>query len=205
MAINIISAFWFVSILFVVTPGVDWAYAISAGLNGRVVLPAVTGLLCGHLFATIIVAAGVGSLIAHYPVAIFTITIIGAIYLLWIGFNLLFYPPIPQAELSENAKSWKRWLTKGLCVSGLNPKVFLLFLALLPQFTDPDSTWSISTQIMFLGLIHIVSCGVVYLVVGFGAHKIIKARPKSAQWISRFSGCTMVVIGVLLVVEQLAN
>ena len=30
-------------------------------------------------------------------------------------------------------------MTKGAGTSGLNPKVFLLFLALLPQFTEPDA------------------------------------------------------------------
>lgn len=125
MAFSIISAFWLVSILFVITPGVDWAYAISAGLTGRRVVPAVTGLLCGHLFATVIVAAGIGALLAHYPVAILAITMMGAGYLLWIGVSLLLHPPVPKADQSMQVTSSIRWLTKGVCVSGLNPKVFL--------------------------------------------------------------------------------
>jgi threonine/homoserine/homoserine lactone efflux protein len=43
-------AFWGVSALFVLTPGADWAYAITAGLQRRV-LPAVLGLLTGHVVA----------------------------------------------------------------------------------------------------------------------------------------------------------
>ena len=31
MTLALVAAFWAVSILFVITPGVDWAYAISAG------------------------------------------------------------------------------------------------------------------------------------------------------------------------------
>ncbi len=205
MAFSIISAFWLVSILFVITPGVDWAYAISAGLTGRRVVPAVTGLLCGHLFATVIVAAGIGALLAHYPVAILAITMMGAGYLLWIGVSLLLHPPVPKADQSMQVISSIRWLTKGVCVSGLNPKVFLLFLALLPQFTDPRSDWPVSLQILFLGAIHIVGCGAVYLLVGFGAQAVLKTRPNAAQWMSRFSGCAMVVIAISLVVEQLSG
>jgi threonine/homoserine/homoserine lactone efflux protein len=205
MAFSIISAFWLVSILFVITPGVDWAYAISAGLTGRRVVPAVTGLLCGHLFATVIVAAGIGALLAHYPVAILAITMMGAGYLLWIGVSLLLHPPVPKADQCMQVTSSIRWLTKGVCVSGLNPKVFLLFLALLPQFTDPRSDWPVSLQILFLGAIHIVGCGAVYLLVGFGAQAVLKTRPNAAQWMSRFSGCAMVVIAISLVVEQLSG
>lgn len=205
MAFSIISAFWLVSILFVITPGVDWAYAISAGLTGRRVVPAVTGLLCGHLFATVIVAAGIGALLAHYPVAILAITMMGAGYLLWIGVSLLLHPPVSKADQCMQVTSSIRWLTKGVCVSGLNPKVFLLFLALLPQFTDPRSDWPVSLQILFLGAIHIVGCGAVYLLVGFGAQAVLKTRPNAAQWMSRFSGCAMVVIAISLVVEQLSG
>ena len=205
MAFSIISAFWLVSILFVITPGVDWAYAISAGLTGRRVVPAVTGLLCGHLFATVIVAAGIGALLAHYPVAILAITMMGAGYLLWIGVSLLLHPPVPKADQCLQVTCSIRWLTKGVCVSGLNPKVFLLFLALLPQFTDPRSDWPVSLQILFLGAIHIVGCGAVYLLVGFGAQAVLKTRPNAAQWMSRFSGCAMVVIAISLVVEQLSG
>lgn len=32
MAIATLTAFWAVSLMFVVTPGADWAYAIAAGL-----------------------------------------------------------------------------------------------------------------------------------------------------------------------------
>ena len=64
-------AFWAVSFLFVITLGADWAYAISAGLQGRSVVPAVLGMLSGHVLATMIVAAGVGGLLVKIPYALF--------------------------------------------------------------------------------------------------------------------------------------
>ena len=94
---------------------------------------------------------------------------------------------------------------KGLGISGLNPKVFLLFLALLPQFTDPDADWPLAVQIAVLGLVHVASCAVVYPGVGTGARVVLRARPAAARVVTRFSGTAMVVIGVLLLVEQLAG
>ena len=61
MTLHIVAAFWAVSFLFIITPGADWAYAISAGMRERRVAPAVAGLLSGHVLATLIVAAGVGA------------------------------------------------------------------------------------------------------------------------------------------------
>lgn len=137
MEMSFIASFWLVSFLLIITPGADWAYTISAGINGRRVIPAVAGLMSGHLLATLIVVAGIGVLIAGHPLALSTITLLGAGYLMWLGIAVLRHPPTPGSQ-QYSADSWNRWAIKGLCISGLNPKVFLLFLALLPQFTDPQ-------------------------------------------------------------------
>ena len=49
------------------------------------------------------------------------------------------------------------------------------------------------------------SCAVVYTGVGAGARVVLLARPTAARAVTRFSGGTMVVIGVVLVVEQLVG
>ncbi|WP_248795887.1 LysE family translocator [Pseudomonas sp. MWU13-2105] len=202
MTLSVFVAFWAVSILFVITPGADWAYAISAGLKGRVVIPAVGGLLSGHLIATMIVAGGVGTLVANHPTALAVLTVAGAGYLLWLGLNMLAHPATPHSDDVQASSSWKHWAIKGLCVSGLNPKVFLLFLALLPQFTDATAAWPVPMQMIALGLIHTVSCGVIYLLVGFGSQVVLQARPVAARFVSRFSGAAMIIIAVVLLTEQ---
>ncbi|MDR6607098.1 LysE family translocator [Pseudomonas synxantha] len=205
MTLSVFVAFWAVSILFVITPGADWAYAISAGLKGRVVIPAVGGLLSGHLIATMIVAGGVGTLVANHPTTLTVLTVAGAAYLLWLGLNMLAHPATPHSDDFQASGSWKRWAIKGLCVSGLNPKVFLLFLALLPQFTDTTATWPVPMQMIALGLIHTVSCGVIYLLVGFGSQVVLQARPVAARFVSRFSGAAMIIIAVVLLTGQVLD
>lgn len=201
MALHLFASFWAVSILFVITPGVDWAYAMSAGMRKRAVTPAVAGLLLGHLIATLVVAAGVGALVAENPAALTLLTVAGALYLLWLGINMVRHPSVPAAGKAASTSPWFLWLVKGVCVSGMNPKVFLLFLALLPQFTDPASTWPVPLQILALGSLHIVSCGLVYLLVGFGSGKILETRPCAARYVSQISGIVMCVIAVLLFAE----
>lgn len=89
MEMSIVAGFWVVSFLLIMTPGADWAYAISAGIHGRRVVPAVMGLMSGHLLATLIVVAGVGVMMAQHPLALSGLTIAGALYLLWLGISLL--------------------------------------------------------------------------------------------------------------------
>jgi threonine/homoserine/homoserine lactone efflux protein len=200
-----VAAFWAVSLLFVITPGADWAYAIAAGLRHRTVLPAVSGMLAGHLAATAVVAAGVAALVAGTPLILTALTVVGAVYLVWLGVGALAHPSVPQSGAQQASGSWLRQAAKGLGISGLNPKVFLLFLALLPQFTDRDAAWPLAVQILALGLVHVASCAVVYTTVGAGARQVLRARPATARAVTRLSGAVMVVIGVLLLVEQMVG
>ena len=202
MPVGTIAAFWGVSILFVLTPGADWAYAMAAGLRNRTVLPAVGGLLFGHLAATAAVAAGVAVLVARSPLVLSTLTVAGAGYLIWLGLGTLRHPPLPDPGTGEGSESWVRQAVKGAGISGLNPKVFLLFLALLPQFASPNAPWPVPVQIFALGLVHVASCAVVYTGVGTGARRVLRARPGAATVISRISGAAMVVLGLVLLTEQ---
>jgi len=198
-----VTAFWLLSVALAVTPGADWAYAISAGLRYRTVAPAVGGLLFGHLAATVIVAAGVGVLLAGSPLIMAVLTTAGAVYLVWLGISTLARPSTPSAGAEADSGSWVRQAAKGAGISGLNPKVFLLFLALLPQFVDPRSSWPVGGQIMLLGLVHVATCAAIYAAVGTGARVVLSARPAAAKVVTRISGVAMTVIGIILLVEQL--
>jgi len=202
MSGELLMAFWGVSFLLVITPGMDWAFAISAGLRRHAVLPAVGGLLSGHLFATLLVVAGAGVLVLHYPLTLTVMTILGALYLLWLGINMLCQASVPVVADEQQHDRWWHWLIRGACVSGMNPKVFLLFLALLPQFTDPHGSWPLALQMLLLGLLHLFSCGLVYLAVGFGAGRLLAARRQASVWLSRASGIAMTLIAIGLLIEQ---
>jgi threonine/homoserine/homoserine lactone efflux protein len=101
--------------------------------------------------------------------------------------------------------NWARQALKGAGISGLNPKVFLLFLALLPQFTDPTGSWPVAGQIVALGLVHVASCAVIYTGVGSGARAVLRTRPTAARTVTRISGAAMMLIGVFLLVERLLH
>lgn len=201
VSIESIVAFWGISILFVLTPGADWAYAIAAGLGRHSIAPSVTGLLLGHLVATLVVAAGVGAVVMNQPLALTGLTVIGAIYLIWMGVATIRHPATLHADARHDSESPGRQLMKGFGVSGLNPKVFLLFLSLLPQFTNTTAPWPISLQIVVLGLVHTASCAVVYTTVALGARQVLQARPSAARRVSILSGGAMVLVGLVLLAE----
>ena len=201
-----IGAFWSVSLLLVLVPGADWAYAITAGLRHRSVLPAVGGMLSGYVLLTAVVAAGLATAVAGSPTVLTVLTGVGAAYLIWLGATTLARPAAPRAEEGgegDGSGSWVGRAARGEGISSLNPKALLLFLALLPQFAARDSDWPFAAQIVALGLVHTANCAVVYTGVGTTARRILGARPAVATAVSRFSGAAMILVGALLLVERL--
>ncbi|RPD92110.1 hypothetical protein EGN69_17465 [Pseudomonas monteilii] len=139
------------------------------------------GDVVGAFPGTLVVAAGVGSLLAGHPLALTLLTWRGApICCGWAATCCSARHCRRPGRVG--GESGSRWALKGFCVSGLNPKVFLLFLALLPQFTDPQSSWPVPLQILLLGLVHLCSSLVIYTLVGYGAELCSAPGQERQSW-----------------------
>ncbi|MDP9841190.1 LysE family translocator [Streptosporangium lutulentum] len=201
MAASSVLAFWAVAFLLIVVPGADWAFTIGAGLRGRSVYPAVSGLIVGYAAITLVVAAGVGALVAGSPAALTGLTLVGGLYLVWHGAMTFAHPATPDAPAGGPAGTdWNTFL-RGIGVSGLNPKGLLLFLALLPQFTDPHGAWPVAGQIGVLGLTFMATCALFYLCLGALTRTVLHRRPAAARLVSRLSGAAMIGLGAWLIVQ----
>lgn len=176
MAVGSVIAFWAVALLLIIVPGPDWAFTISSGLRGHSALAAVSGIVLGYAGITIVVAAGVGALVARSPAILTALTITGGLYLIWHGAKTFARPAPPGTPADPPARTSRAnratsranraTVVRGMGVSALNPKGLLLFLALLPQFTDPHWSWPVAVQLGFLGLVFMLTCAAFYLCLG---------------------------------------
>ena len=205
MTASSIMGFWAVAALLVVAPGADWAFTLSATLRGNAIAPAVGGLVTGYAGMTAAVAAGIGALVAGSAAALTAITVIGGTYLVWLGIRTLRNPSSPVADVRTPNRTNRDTYLEGIGVSGLNPKGLLIFVALLPQFTNPQSRWPLAAQMIVLGLTFTLTCAGFYALLGSFARAALLTRPASARLVSRLSGGGMVTIGTLLVGDRLLN
>lgn len=204
MSMSLVLAFWVMALALIAVPGPDWAFTLASGIRDRVVFPAVGGLMLGYVVLTGIVAAGVGTLVTQTPAVLDVLTFVGAAYLMHLGWGVLADPGTVQASpAAGSAAGWRGRMLRGMGVSGLNPKGLLLFLAMLPQFTDPRGTWSASVQLGTLGLLYVATCGLFYTALGLGARAVLGARPAASRALARVSGVAMIVVGVALLAERL--
>lgn len=84
-----VAAFLAVDLLLVFTPGADWAYAITAGLRNRSIVPAVAGLVAGYAGYTVLAVAGLVVIVASSATLLTALTVLGAAYLMWLGRGVL--------------------------------------------------------------------------------------------------------------------
>jgi threonine/homoserine/homoserine lactone efflux protein len=204
MAASSVAAFWAVALLLIAVPGPDWAFVLSSGLRARSVVPAVGGIALGYAGITILVAAGVGVLVARSAVVLTVLTAVGGCYLIWHGARTFAGGSAPRspAGVPAQAGTARGVLVRGMGVSALNPKGLLVFLALLPQFTNPRWGWPLAAQLGLLGAIFVLSCAGFYLGLGSAARKILHARPAAARAITRFSGVAMIAVGAALLAQH---
>ncbi|NUQ99023.1 MAG: LysE family translocator [Streptomyces sp.] len=208
MNTGLLLSFLALDLLLVCVPGADWAYAISAGLRGRSVGWAVGGLVAGYALHTALAATGLAVLVAGEPRLLTALTVVGAGYLVWLGWGVLRRPGVPGTadEPGPGEASRARVFLRGATISGLNPKGLLLYLSVLPQFLRTTGEHlPVPVQTATLGLLHMACCAGVYLTVGLGARAVLGTRPSAARAVTRTSGAAMLGIGAVLLVQRLAT
>ncbi|MDN5765123.1 MAG: LysE family translocator [Humibacillus sp.] len=195
-------SFWGVASVLIAVPGPDWAFAIDAGLR-RHGAAAAGGIVLGYAGLTLVVVAGLGLLLATTPAALFVFTAAGALYLIWRGSKTLRDPADFTDPRDRSTTSARRTLFQGMVVSGLNPKALLIFLALLPQFTSTHDRWPLPVQFTILGLVFTLTCGAFYFAIAIAATRLLDTRPVTVRIVTRISGVSMILLGVVLALERL--
>ena len=112
--------------------------AFIAGL-GRIV--AFSGMIA-------LAASGLAVVLYTSETLFFLIKLFGAMYLLWIAFNLWRSQASPVADIERN-KNWFGLVQQEFALAAGNPKAILIFTAFLPQFVDVSA--NVNTQFFILG------------------------------------------------------
>ncbi|MFA0690980.1 LysE family translocator [Vibrio splendidus] len=112
--------------------------AFVAGL-GRIL--AFSGMIA-------LAASGLAVVLYTSETLFFLIKLFGAMYLLWIAFNLWRSQTSPVADIERN-KNWFGLVKQEFALAAGNPKAILIFTAFLPQFVDVSA--NVNTQFFVLG------------------------------------------------------
>lgn len=151
MAIHLYLAFVAACVVLVIVPGptVTLIVANSLRYGTRAGLLNVAGTQLGLALMIGIVLAGLASLIEAMGWWFVWVRLAGAAYLVWLGIKLLRSSgSLAAPEQAEKPRGG--FFLQGFLMLMSNPKVLILFGALIPQFIDPNSDYV--RQVLVLGL-----------------------------------------------------
>ena len=187
-----------------ITPGPDMALALRNGMCGGASAAWWTGLGCSTGIACWATAttAGLSALLIKSHTAFTTVRLIGGIYLAYLGGSALWHARKSLSAATAEAPavaSRRTAYRQGLVTNLLNPKIALLFLALIPQFVATGEPAFRTTG--FLAGTFLVIAVVWWRVfsLGVGALGRWLARPRVRTWLERVTGCVLVGLGVRVV------
>jgi threonine/homoserine/homoserine lactone efflux protein len=197
------------SIMYCIVPGPDMIYLLSRSVaqGKKSGMMAALGLNAGaycHLFAAIV---GISAVLATSSVAFTIIKWAGAAYLVYLGLQAISNRGAELSLSSDNMteSSGRAIFWQGFWNDVLNPKVAVFFLAILPQFINPESGNQFY-QLLILGVtVNMVGITTNLCIVYFASSftQNLRRSPNVTEWLNRFIGAIFIALGIRLAGEKL--
>ena len=175
-------AFGLVVFGMALTPGPNMIYLTSRSITQGAPAGIVSlgGVALGFVFYMLCAAFGITALLLAVPFAYDALRFAGCAYLLWMAWQAIKpngRSPFQVKELAVDSP--RKLFAMGFVTNLLNPKIAMLYLALLPQFIDP-AAGSVLLQSVLLGAIQIVisvSCNAAIALSAGTIAQFLSTRP----------------------------
>jgi threonine/homoserine/homoserine lactone efflux protein len=169
----------------VLTPGPNMIYLISRSITQGPMagLVSLGGVALGFVFYMLCAAFGITALLFAVPYAYDGLRLAGAAYLLWLAWQAVKPNGRSPFQVDKLAIDGARKLfAMGFITNLLNPKIAMLYLALLPQFIDP-AAGNVLTQSLALGFTQIVISVTVNASIALVAGSIALFLARRPTWL----------------------
>jgi len=198
-----------ISILLIVMPGPDTAVVTKNALLGgrRSGVYCAVGVAIGLTVWSFAAALGIAALLQASAVGFLVLKIAGAIYLVWIGIQMLRARDVTAAATSAghgvapHARGGKA-LRQGLLSDLSNPKIAVFFTSFLPQFVHGDGP--VFAVLLMLGLVFalITLLWLAAYGVAVGHASGLLRRPAVRKTLDRITGVVLIGFGIRLAFEK---
>jgi threonine/homoserine/homoserine lactone efflux protein len=196
-------AFLLAGVVLVVIPGPSVLFIVGRALahGRRAALTSVAGNTTGVLLIVGAVALGIGAVAAASAAVFSVLKLVGAAYLVYLGVQTWRHRGDLAVALGRpGPPPGRRVFWQGVVVGATNPKVLVLFVALLPQFTDPEAG-SLAVQMLVLGLLFAVVAACLDSVWGLAAGAArdwFATSPTRLRRVGGTGGLMMIGLGATL-------
>ena len=203
-------AFLVASILFIQVPGPSLLFTIGRALTvgRREALLSVVGNAIGVTAQALLVAVGLGAVVAASVTAYTVIKVAGAAYVIWLGIQAIRHrregrEALEKQEAQVSAKRGHA-LRIGTVVGLTNPKTIIFFVAFLPQFTDP-AAGHVGVQMAVLGAVFgamAVCSDSMWALLAARAREWFARKPARLDRLGATGGVMMVGLGAAMLASE---
>ncbi|HEV7318967.1 MAG TPA: LysE family translocator [Ensifer sp.] len=203
-SLDILLTFFVTTAIFAYIPGPAMLYAAAQTMaRGRFAgLMATLGIHIGGYVHVLAAAAGLSILFHAVPTLYLAVKLLGAAYLVWLGFTLMRAKASGEGGLPVvEAKSARRAFFESVTVEVLNPKTAIFFVAFLPQFTDASAAFPVWLQFLLLGTVVNLMFSSADLVCVFLAGAVVskmRRSGKAQRLLQRAGGTVLIGLGAHL-------
>ncbi|MDE2444631.1 MAG: LysE family translocator [Alphaproteobacteria bacterium] len=171
-------SFIFASILIELTPGpnMTWLAVLGATRGRAAALSAVGGVCLGLAFAGLVAGLGLTVLFDNFPSLITALRWAGTLYLFYLAYDA--WSEASTIEKIET-KSNRAYFTQGLISNVLNPKAYLFYAAILPQFLS--ITEQPQQEIALLTTVYVAIATLIHAAIALAAGSISNWLQHSPQ------------------------
>ncbi|HZE61868.1 MAG TPA: LysE family translocator [Burkholderiales bacterium] len=194
-------------VLLNLTPGQDTLYILGRSIaQGRQIgVASALGISAGAVVHTVAAALGLSAVLATSASAFVALKVVGAVYLVYLGVRMLMTrtAALGSTGTEDLVDRWTAF-RQGMLTNILNPKVALFFLALMPQFIEPESPTKVGAFLL-LGLSFLTTGTVWCLVLALCASRVrsfFANRPRALRGFSQASGALFVFLGLRLAASK---
>jgi threonine/homoserine/homoserine lactone efflux protein len=193
-----------IAVLLIVMPGPDTAMVTKNALVGgrRAGLLAAVGVTAGLVVWTTAAALGIAAVLRASEVAFDALKFAGALYLAWVGIQMLRSRGLPLEGRPGRPESGVRALRQGLLSDLSNPKIAIFFTSLLPQFVQGAGPAFV--PLLFLGilfaLLTLAWLAAYAFAVGHASGYL--RRPSVRKALDRVTGVVLIGFSLRLALER---
>jgi threonine/homoserine/homoserine lactone efflux protein len=201
-------AFLVASCLFIQVPGPSLLFTIGRALTvgRREALLSVVGNAVGLLAQVVMVAVGLGALVAASATAYTIVKLAGAAYVVWLGVSAIRRRAQARVALENSVQAPTavgHAVRTGFIVGVSNPKTIVFFTAFLPQFTGDSGPAAL--QVAMLGVVFamLAVCSDSLWALGAGKARDWFARePHRLDKLAAAGGGMMIALGFTLAASE---
>lgn len=197
-------AFLIASILFIQVPGPSLLFTLGRALTVslRDALTSVLGNALGLVVQALLVAVGLGAVMATSATAYTVLKVGGALYVVWLGIRTIRHRGDARRAMLEEREvrpEGGRAVVTGFVVGVTNPKTIVFFVAFLPQFIDAGA--AAGPQVAVLGLAFgamAVASDTVWAVLAGRARRWFARKPARLDGLGVAGGVMMIGLGTTM-------